>query len=204
MHLRMFRITVKNMKIIFLLFLFLIITNIKSHSQSFTEDINNTQKKPHSAHKATIYSFVLPGLGQAYNKKYWKVPVVYAGFGVIGYMISNNRKEYKLYKAAYEFVPIEGENLPSPNEYYDLYSKDQLKQGRDYYRRNMELSYILAGFWYLLNVIDASVDAHLFDFKVSPNLSLRFDPYIYNQPMNNQTIPGLRMQVSIPGVFGFK
>jgi len=191
------------MKIIFLLILFLFISIIESHSQSF-EDINSTHKKPHSAHKATIYSLVLPGLGQAYNKKYWKVPVVYAGFGVIGYMINNNRKEYKLYKAAYEFVPVEGENLPSPNEYYDLYSKDQLKQGRDYYRRNMELSYILAGFWYLLNVIDASVDAHLFDFQVSPNLSLRFEPYLYNQTLNNQTMPGLRMQVSIPGVFGFK
>lgn len=203
MHLRMLRTTVKNTKIIFLLVLFIVISNIESRSQSFGE-IDNTQKKPHSAHKATIYSLILPGLGQAYNKKYWKVPVVYVGFGVIGYMISNNRKEYKLYKAAYEFVPIEGDDQPSPNEYYDLYSKDQLKQGRDYYRRNMELSYIFAGFWYLLNVIDASVDAHLFEFQVSPNLSLRFDPCLYNQPINNQTITGLRMQVSIPGVFGFK
>lgn len=203
MHLRMFRTIVKNTKIIFLLLIFLIISNFESQSQSFA-DINNTQKKPHSAHKASIYAFILPGLGQAYNKKYWKVPIVYAGFGFIGYMINNNRKEYKLYKAAYEFVPVEGEDLPSPNEYYDLYSKDQLKQGRDFYRRNMELSYIFAGFWYLLTVVDATVDAHLFDFKVSPNLSLKIEPILYNQPVNNQVITGLRMQVSIPGFFGFK
>ena len=68
----------------------------------------------------------------------------------------------------------------------------------------MELSYILTAFWYLLNVIDASVDAHLFDFKVTPDLSLRVEPYFQNQHFNKQTITGLRLQIAIPGVFGFK
>ncbi len=160
-------------------------------------------KKEHSAHKATIYSFILPGLGQAYNRKYWKVPIIYAGFGFLTYMIITNKTEYKAYKAAYEFEPVDENDLP-PNDYYNQYSKEQLQNVRDYYRMNMELSYILSGFWYLLNVVDASVDANLFDFKVSPDLTLRLEPYIYNQPFTNKAIPGITMQIGVPGVFGFK
>lgn len=189
------------LKIIALTAFFVIASLSQGWSQSINLKLPKT-KEPHSAHKATIYSLILPGLGQAYNKKYWKIPVIYAGFGFLGYLISTNSKEYKAYKTAYEFVPSEGNDI-SPNEYYDIYNKDQLKQGRDYYRRNMELSYILTGFLYIINLVDASVDAHLFDFEVSPNLSLRVEPYIISQPTINQTIPGLRIRVGIPGIFGF-
>ncbi|MCP4550535.1 MAG: hypothetical protein GY834_00525 [Bacteroidetes bacterium] len=188
------------LKIIVLTVFFVIafLTQGWSQSESFKPP---KTKEPHSAHKATIYSLILPGLGQAYNKKYWKIPVIYAGFGILGYLISANSEEYKAYKTAYEFVSVD-ENDISPNEYYDIYSKEQLKQGRDYYRRNMELSYILTGFLYILNLVDASVDAHLLDFDVSPELSLRVEPYIINQPTYNQNIPGLRIRVGIPGIFG--
>lgn len=189
------------LKIIVLTVFFIIAFLTQGWSQVENNKLPIT-KEPHSPHKATIYSLILPGLGQSYNKKYWKIPVIYAGFGFLGYLISTNSKEYKAYKIAYEYEPIDG-NIISPNEYYDIYNKEQLKQGRDYYRRNMELSYILTGFWYIINLVDASVDAHLFEFNVSSNLSLRVEPYIMNQPSFNQSIPGLRISVEIPGIFGF-
>lgn len=194
-HLKKFRVT-------FLIIIFLFTSVAFGYAQAPVK-IDRKEKKPHSPHKATVYSFILPGLGQAYNKKYWKIPVWYAGFGFLVYMINSNKKEYKLYKAAYEFEPATEEELP-PNDYYEQYSKEQLKEGRDYYRRNMELSYILSGFWYLINVIDAAVDAHLFEFKVSDNLSFKIEPQLYHQPVNNKAIPGLGLQIKIPGVFGFK
>lgn len=205
----MLQIYVRKKKVIFLfIFIFFIALN-----ENFAQDIQTpkvTEKKPHSAHKASIYSFILPGLGQAYNKKYWKIPILYAGFGFLTYMIITNRKEYKAYQLAYDYKKDEAKYNPPPNFYYPpndyaaQYGLEALKQGRNYYRRNMELSYILTGVWYLLNVIDASVDAHLFDFNISPDLSLKVEPYFNHQPYNNQTITGLRLKVAIPGVFGFK
>ncbi len=198
----MFHTLVRKIRIIFLSIIFLFTALIQGQAQT-PIDFQKRQKEPHSPHKASIYSFILPGLGQAYNKSYWKIPIVYAGFGFLTYMIISNNKEYKLYKAAYDFSPVNEDDIP-PNDYYTEYSTDQLKQGKDYYRRNLELSYILTGFWYLVNVIDASVDAHLFDFKVSDDLSIKIEPQFYHQPINNKTIPGIRVQIGIPGVFGFK
>ncbi len=198
----MFHARVKKTRIIFL-FIILLFSSLTQGQTQVPVDIQNKEKEPHSPHKASIYSFILPGLGQAYNKKYWKIPIVYAGFGFLTYMIISNNKEYKLYKAAYDFTPVDENDIP-PNIYYEQYSSTQLKEGKDYYRRNLELSYILTGFWYLINVIDASVDAHLFDFKVSQDLTLKVEPQFYHQPINNKTIPGIRVQIGIPGVFGFK
>ncbi len=198
----MFQVNVRKTKIIFLFIIFLFASLAEGQAQAPT-DFGQKEKKPHSPHKASLYSFILPGLGQAYNKKYWKIPLVYAGFGTLIYYINKNKKEYQLFKAAYEFVPIDENEIP-PNDYYEQYSKEQLKIGKDKSRRNLELSYILTGFWYLINVVDAAVDAHLFDFKVSSDLSLRIEPHFYHQPTDNKMIPGLRLQIAIPEVFGFK
>ncbi|MFO7896381.1 MAG: DUF5683 domain-containing protein [Candidatus Cloacimonadales bacterium] len=143
----------------------------------------------HSPQRATLYSMVLPGLGQAYNKKYWKIPIVYAGFGVLGYFISMNRSEFVRYREAYDYLTIGDQSIPIDNEYAYKYTTDQLLQGRDYYRRNLEFTYILTGVWYLLNVLDAVVDAHLFDYDVSDDLSIRFKPVIENSRLNNKVIP---------------
>lgn len=147
--------------------------------------IDTSNYKVHSAHKATIYSMILPGLGQAYNKKYWKIPVIYAGFGVFAYFISFNNKEYQEWREAYVYA-IENPDgdVPPINDYYEKYGYDTniLKEQKDYYRRNRDLSYILAGLWYLINIIDAAVDAHLMTWNVDEDLSIRVEPQLY-QPV---------------------
>lgn len=132
----------------------------------------------HSAKKATIYSAILPGLGQAYNKKYWKIPIIYAGFGTLIYFINMNGKEYRGFRDAYNIVATGDTANFQNNEYVVRYNANltQLQEGRNYYRRNLELNYILSGLLYILQIIDASVDANLYDFSVSDDLSLGFDP----------------------------
>ena len=146
-------------------------TEIKTENDSI-------QKPVHSPHKASIYSIILPGLGQAYNKKYWKIPIIYAGFGVFYYFIDFNNKEYQAWSEAY-YHAIDNDNSEPPvNEYEEMYGDrpDVLKDQKDYYRRNRDLTYILSGIWYLLNVVDATVDAHLFSWEVDDQLSLRVEP----------------------------
>ncbi len=148
--------------------------------------------KKHSPTKATLFSVVLPGLGQVYNKKYWKIPIIYAGFGIFTYFIVKNSKEYKKYLEAYNYV-VSGDTMPIDNDYAYKYDKDQLLQGKNYYRRNMEVSYILTGVWYILNIIDASVDAHFFDYDISDDLSIRIDPMIDDRFQYNGTVTGVKL-----------
>lgn len=121
--------------------------------------------------KAALYSAILPGLGQFYNKKYWKVPIVYAGFGTLVYFIDRNSRYYNdLRQALIDFPDYN-------SKYYseDL-TEDQLERGMEYYRRNRDLSYIGTAGFYLLQIIDASVDAHLFNWNVGEDITLRIEP----------------------------
>ncbi len=130
----------------------------------------------HSPHKATIYSLALPGLGQAYNRKYWKIPVIYAGFGYLGYTIKLNADEMKKFTEAYQYI-TSGNTEPTDNEYVIRYpNPNDLLRGRDFYRRKVELHIIYSAALYILNVLDATVDAHFFDYDISDNLSMRVDP----------------------------
>jgi hypothetical protein len=149
----------------------------------------------HSPKKATIYSAILPGLGQAYNKKYWKIPVIYMGFGTIGYYIGWNNDKYQFNKTAYRHLVDQDPetNLYEKIEaikYYDLNNpthfenfKDGLIKRQDYYRRNRDLLIISIIGFYGLNIIDASVDAHLFDFDISDDLTMKWSPKMVN--LNN-------------------
>lgn len=152
-------------------------------------------EKVHSPHRATIYSMILPGLGQAYNRKYWKIPIVYAGFGTMYYFIHFNNTEYQLYKDAYDHASQNPDGSETPvNDYETLYDTDFLKSARNYYRRNRDLSYILTGVWYLLNVVDATVDAHLFTWEVDEDLTLRIEPDMINPSMIGfQPAGGIRL-----------
>ncbi len=134
---------------------------------------DTTVVKVHSPKRATLYSMVLPGLGQAYNRKYWKIPVIYTGIGGLLYMGIQNGNEYQKWHEAYLYK-VNQYTYPINNELIDKYDAAQLKSQSDYYRRNMELTYILGSLLYILNLVDATVDAHLFNYDISDDLSLRF------------------------------
>lgn len=127
-----------------------------------------------SARKASLMSAVIPGLGQAYNKKYWKIPIIYAGLGGFGYMFLSNNKQYNLYRAnviAYN----DGDSTTVPK--MPEYSSDQSQTLKLQYRKNRDFAVIGFGLIYLINIIDANVDAHLKTFDVSDDLSLHIDPW---------------------------
>ncbi|MDA3822772.1 MAG: DUF5683 domain-containing protein, partial [Bacteroidales bacterium] len=121
----------------------------------------NPEEMDHSPRKAMIYGLVLPGLGQAYNKKYFKIPFVYAALGGVSYWIYYNTQGYRNISVEYEL------DDNSTNERY-------LKA----WRRNLELSYISLVGAYALQVLDAYVDANLFFWDVSPDLTIRLQPSI--------------------------
>ena len=189
------------------LFVLLILISCNLFGQEL--DIDSTKitevpvnaEKVHSPKRATIYSAILPGLGQAYNKKYWKIPIIYAGFGTIGYFIGWNNGYYKTYKLAYSDLTDDDDATDSyldleATQYYDLDNstdynnfKSGLSKQQDYYRRNRDLLIISIVGFYGLNLIDASVDAHLFDFDISEDLSLNWQPSV--QTFEKQLVYGV-------------
>lgn len=141
---------------------------------------------------------VVPGYGQIINRKYWKLPIVYAGFLGCYYAVDYNAKQYISYKNAYLDIIDDDDNT---NSFLDLipdgYTIDSyggkssfstlLKNGMDKSRYNRDLSVIITIAYYGLTLIDAFVDAHLFDYDISPDLSLKFRPSIIKeQNLNNQ------------------
>lgn len=128
----------------------------------------------HSPKKATIMSAALPGLGQIYNKKWWKVPIIYGGFAVAGYFLKDNLDHINLYKDAY-IAATDGD----PNTVNDTgRSTNDLLKFIDQYKTWRDLSYISIVVIYALNIIDANVDAHLFYFDVSEDISLNIQPFV--------------------------
>ena len=133
-------------------------------------------KNSHSPKKATLLALI-PGAGQAYNHKYWKMPIVYAGFGVTTYFAITNGQDYRLYRDAYDYkMGIKTNVSQHAIEEAAKYTEDNLITLRDYYRSNMELSWIVTAAWYILQIIDANVDAHFFYYDVGDDLTLHVEP----------------------------
>ena len=122
------------------------------------------------ANKATLMSAVVPGLGQIYNKKYWKLPILYGASGALIYFIKTNDTEFNKFRKALLYRYDE-DSLTA--DIYPRYTDEDLTVRKDYYRRNRDLSYILAVVLYSLNIVDAYVDSQLMNFDISDNLSLR-------------------------------
>ena len=132
----------------------------------------------HSPRLAVIYSMVLPGLGQAYNRKYWKIPLIYGGGAVIYYFFETNNDYYQRFKNAYN-DKVDG--LPISDEELIGMTKETLALNRDYYRRNRDYNIIFLGLLYTANIIDAMVDAHLLYYDISDDLSLKVTPQVMPQ-----------------------
>ncbi|MCL4481751.1 MAG: DUF5683 domain-containing protein [Bacteroidetes bacterium] len=166
------------------------------------------QKKVLSPKKASIYAALFPGLGQVYNGKYWKLPIIYGGYAGLIYLFGWNNNNYSDYFDAYRTIAkYQSVDLMSKTDkdylnnlfkipYWDMNVnpshfegfKTQLKSGKDYYRRNRDMSIIAIAALHVLSIIDASVDANLFDFDISDDLSMRVDPMPMNFGRGSQVI----------------
>jgi hypothetical protein len=135
----------------------------------------DTAASKHSVKKATLLSAVLPGAGQIYNKKYWKLPIIYGAFAGLGYLIAFNNKEYRNYEDAL-VARLDDDPNTVDTEYTDKYTDENLRTLSDYYHSNRDLSIVVTVLVYALNIIDAHVDAHMYTFDVSDDLSMRVEP----------------------------
>jgi len=162
-----------------------------------TQQIIEAQPTEHSPKKATILSACIPGAGQIYNKKnwVWKVPIIYTGLGVSIYAGIFNRNEFIFWRDQYR-MKLDGDSLTN-GEYTDR-SESFLRSQRDYYRQNMEMSFVVTGLIYVIQILDANVEAHLLDFDVSEDLSLRVEPKTFMSPgLNGMRFPATGMSLCL-------
>lgn len=139
--------------------------------------------------KALLYAAVLPGLGQIYNKKYWKLPLVYGGFFGIGYAINFYQGNYSEYKAQLFYNldhGLEEDNDRKPND-PNAYTTGQLRTIVDKSRRERDFWVVMMGAMYLLQIVDAHVDAHLKEFDLNPTFKVSFRPSMgYDELLGRQ------------------
>jgi len=176
-------------------------------SVATNDTIHNIKQafKP-NPHRAVLFSAIVPGLGQIYNRKYWKLPFVYGGYAALIYAISWNGGYYYKYRKAYLSIA----NPNSNSNYYinfipagqDVNTVDKtwltgvLNSKQLSYRSNRDLSIIGIVAFYGLTLVDAYVDAQLYDFDISPNLSMHMEPFFNNSSIFNSTTLGLRCQLT--------
>ncbi|MCX7862360.1 MAG: DUF5683 domain-containing protein [Bacteroidales bacterium] len=152
----------------------------------------DTVQSKHSPKLAATLSAIMPGLGQAYNKKYWKIPIIYGGMGTLAYLTYRNNKYYQDFRTAYKEL-----SSTNPNGYYTMYNTtftlSGLDAGKNYYRRYRDMFAIFTVGVYFLNIIDATVDAYLFDFDISDKLSLQIHPSFTPIPSSCTIEPELKI-----------
>lgn len=180
---------------VYILFTFFLLGNVFLFAQENKDTplivkdsvkINTNKINPLAPAKAAFYSAILPGLGQAYNKKYWKIPLVYGALGTGIYFYSNNNKEYRRFRNAYK-----QRLLGQEDEFKGQYSDATLINGQKVFQRNRDLSLLVTIGLYVLNIVEANVNAHLMQFNVNDNLS--FQPAIFPNDFNNKQNVGLTL-----------
>lgn len=145
------------------------------------QNLSNSFKKeidPLRPAKAAFYSAVLPGLGQVYNKRYWKLPLIYGGIGASIYYYDLNNKNFKRYRNAYKrrlagFTDDEFQDV--------IFDNDRLIDGMNFYKQYRDQSMLFIIGTYFLNILDANIDAHLKQYNINQNLSLK--PYMDQNPI---------------------
>ena len=164
--------------------------------------------------KKAVLMALVPGLGQIYNRKFWKLPIVYGGLMGCMYAVTWNNRNYQDYSTAYKDIMIDAEEPNRPVEEFHTSWQDflgigydpkewvtntnfqtQLKNRKDYYRRYRDLSVIITVGVYGLSIIDAYVDAQLFDFDISPDLSMHWEPSVTPQTAYSSRSYGLNCSI---------
>lgn len=179
-------------KIRFIVLFLFVIGNTAVFSQKKTDatllvakdTVKSNDIDPLTPAKAAFYSAILPGLGQAYNKKYWKIPIVYGAIGVSMYYYINSNQKYHQYRDAYK-RRLEG----FTDDEFSYLDENRLISAQKFYQRNRDLSSLFVVGFYVLNIVDANVDAALIQFNVNENLSVR--PDLYLNDVTSRTNVGL-------------
>ncbi len=126
--------------------------------------------EPHSAKKATIYSAVIPGLGQIYNQKYWKAPIVWAAMGATAWYMYDQRRQMRVMNDSFRFhYAIDPKWEPTAEQ----------RQKRDGYRKGRDIGILALTGLYVIQIVDAAVDAHFFRFDINQSLSAELKPNSY-------------------------
>jgi hypothetical protein len=181
-------------------FLLVLVFGIFSFALLAQESPKSIIKKPakdsthkHSPKKAALFSAIIPGAGQIYNRKYWKVPVIAAGAGALVYSFQFNQKNYSLFKK--ELINRQS-GSPEINTELNNLSDANLNELQDFYHRNRDLTIVGMALLYALNVLDATVDAHLFDFNVNEDLSMNIRPQTLYSSISSMPIAGLGLTLN--------
>ena len=166
----------------------LILLNLQIFAQQLTQEIEKSRKErliesPLTPSKAAFYSAVLPGLGQIYIGKAWKVPFVYAAIGASVYGYVYNQKEMNRYRTAYK----RRNNGYTDDEFIELIpNKTKLLEGMKFHKNYRDMSFLFILGTYMLNILDANVSAHLMQFNIKDNLSVKpkFEPDLFGPDTN--------------------
>ncbi len=154
-----------------------------------SDDIETFQSQDttHSPRLAALYSAIVPGMGQFYNEKYWKIPIVYALGVLAASQIKSNHQNYLLFRNVN--FNIKDGNDANNNEIQDFinlgFDEERSDRYIDRFKRDRDYWIILAGLFYVLNIVDATVDAHLREFNINQDLSLNIQPSIQRSPYSN-------------------
>ncbi|MEX0291635.1 MAG: DUF5683 domain-containing protein [Flavobacteriaceae bacterium] len=177
-------------------------TDLKEKGVVVDATVVKKKINPLAPSKAAFYSAVFPGLGQIYNKRYWKVPIVYAaiGTGIYAYVYNDDlydrfRSAFKRRRAGFtddEFYDINGSGIVPGSP--DL-SDQALQDAQERYQRDRDLSLLVTIVLYALNVVDANVDAHLKQFNVDDDLGIQIKPYLEYHPISSDPNYGLALTI---------
>ena len=169
------------------LFIVLVSSGQKVRSSTYEDSlpaakVDSLIKAQHSPRKAAIRSAIIPGWGQIYNRKYWKVPIVWGALGLTGYIFFNNLHTYQDLKFSYaakykaSVPPYDSTDYNQIKSKYKPIDQEALRVNRDLYRKYVDYAAVFFIIFWGLNVVDAAVDAHLKAFDISPDLSLKIKP----------------------------
>lgn len=162
--------------------------------------VNYSTNEVSQVKKATTLSTICPGAGQIYNKSYWRVPIVIGGMASTIYTVDWNNRGYKRFKTAYA-LRVDYDKNPdkypdgAADEFRGAYSATFLKNLKDSYRRNRDLCILLTAGVYMLQIIDAHVDAHLQDYDISDDLTMNLEPYFDYSPIDSQPLFGVGLSL---------
>ena len=162
------------------------------HSEPLVR-LRDSGSMQHSPKAATIMSAIIPGLGQVYNKKVWKVGVLYAAGFAVGYGLKYNIDSLTGYQNAL-IAELDGDTT-TVNYWYPNLTIDNIRRERNYYRDNRDRLILGAAALYVLQIVDANVDAHLREFEINKDLSARFDPgYMIVQ---RKLVPSIGIRIAL-------